>query len=177
MGGEKENGALDTTVSVEEDGSVNEKAGLLVPNENPDALVVTGTKLGMIGVPKPVGAVVDLVGVTPNAEVETGAVTAVDAEEKLKAGAACAADEVGTPNFIPANELAAVVGVAEKENPVLAGVVVEGVILKPEAGAVDVAGGMPNFIWMAGVVDGAATSPGLSVSHATHLITPAELLT
>ena len=124
MGGEKENGALDTTVSVEEDGSVNEKAGLLVPNENPDALVVTGTKLGMIGVPKPVGAVVDLVGVTPNAGVETGAVTAVDAEEKLKAGTACATDEVGTPNLIPANELAAVVGVAEKENPVLAGVVV-----------------------------------------------------
>ena len=122
-------------------------------------------------------AVVVLVGVTLNAGVETGAVTAVDAEEKLKAGAACAADEVGTPNFIPANELAAVVGVAEKENPVLAGVVVEGVILKPVAGAVDVAGGMPNFIWMAGVVDGAATSPGLSVSHATHLITPAELLT
>ena len=123
-------------------------------------------------------AVVDLVGVTPNAGVETGAVTAVDAEEKLKAGTACATDEVGTPNLIPANELAAVVGVAEKENPVLAGVVVvEGVILKPVAGAVDVAGGMPNFIWMAGVVDGAATSPGLSVSHATHLITPAELLT
>ncbi len=165
LGGENENGALDTTVSVEEDGRVNEKAGLAAPNENPEELVVAGIELGVPVVPKPVEAVD---AVAPNAGVEAGAVTGAVVKEKPKVGAtaavvtgavvdikpkvgaavatgavvvekprAGAADEVGTPNFIPVKELDPAAGVDANENPVLAGaVVVTVVVLKPAAGVV-----------------------------------------
>ena len=87
LGGENENGALDTTVSVVDEGRVNEKAGLATPNENAVELVVTATELvGVVVTPKTGVAVeVGVAAATLNGiEAEADVVTGV---EKLKAGA------------------------------------------------------------------------------------------
>ena len=122
LGGENENGALDTTVSVVDEGRVNEKAGLATPNENAVELVVTATELvGVVVTPKTGVAVeVGVAAATLNSiEAEADVVTGV---EKLKAGAVDAGvvAAAGTPNFMPLNAVAPVEGVDEKENPVVA---------------------------------------------------------
>ena len=124
LGGENENGALDTTVSVVDEGRVNEKAGLATPNENAVELVVTATELvGVVVTPKTGVAVevgVAVLAATLNGiEAEADVVTGV---EKLKAGAVDAGvvAAAGTPNFMPLNAVAPVEGVDEKENPVVA---------------------------------------------------------
>lgn len=151
MGGENENGAFDTTVSVEEEGRANEKAGLLPPNENAAELVVTAAELGVVVTPK-TGVVVE-VGVaaaTPNlivaeADVVTGVGVEKLKEDAVEAGVVVAA---GTPNFMPLNAGAPVEGVDENVNPVLAVVVVTVVVLNAVVvvEATDATEGIPNFI-------------------------------
>lgn len=184
LGGENENGALDTTVSVEDEGSANEKAGLVTPNENAVELVVTATELeGVVVTPKTgvAAVVVGVAAATPNlmevgVDVVAGVVVA-----KLKAGAVVAGVAVaaGTPNFMPLNAVAAV-DVDENENPV-AGTVVTGVVVLNAVvvvEATDDTEGIPNFIWEKGVGAAAIASvPGLGVSQAAHLVTSDELLT
>jgi hypothetical protein len=151
LGGENENGAFDTTVSVEEEGRANEKAGLFPPNENAAELVVTAAELGVVVTPK-TGVVVE-VGVaaaTPNLIVAGADVVTGVGVEKLKVGAAEAGVVVaaGTPNFMPLNAGAPVDGVDENMNPVLAGVVVTVVVLNAVVvvEATDATEGIPNFI-------------------------------
>jgi hypothetical protein len=151
LGGENENGAFDTTVSVEEEGRANEKAGLFPPNENAAELVVTAAELGVVVTPK-TGVVVE-VGVaaaTPNLIVAGADVVTGVGVEKLKEGAAEAGvvAAAGTPNFMPLNAGAPVEGVDENVNPVLAGVVVTVVVLNAVVvvEATDATEGIPNFI-------------------------------
>jgi hypothetical protein len=148
LGGENENGAFDTTVSVEEEGRANEKAGLFPPNENAAELVVTAAELGVVVTPK-TGVVVE-VGVaaaTPNLIVAGADVVTGVGVEKLKVGAAEAGVVVaaGTPNFMPLNAGAPV---DENMKPVLAGVVVTVVVLNAVVvvEATDATEGIPNFI-------------------------------
>lgn len=151
LGGENENGAFDTTVSVEEEGRANEKAGLFPPNENAAELVVTAAELGVVVTPK-TGVVVE-VGVaaaTPNLIVAGADVVTGVGVEKLKEGAAEAGvvAAAGTPNFMPLNAGAPVDGVDENVNPVLEGVVVTVVVLNAVVvvEATDATEGIPNFI-------------------------------
>lgn len=154
LGGENENGAFDTTVSVEEEGRANEKAGLFPPNENAAELVVTAAELGVVVTPK-TGVVVE-VGVaaaTPNLIVAGADVVTGVGVEKLKEGAAEAGvvAAAGTPNFMPLNAGApvdGVDGVDENVNPVLEGVVVTVVVLNAVVvvEATDATEGIPNFI-------------------------------
>lgn len=178
LGGEKENGALETVCSVV-DGRVNEKAGLAVPNDNPDPVVTA--ELGVAIVPKAIGVVVvedvvvDKLVVGKEAGAEMAAVTVE--VENVKEGAVelVAAEDVGTPNFMLLNGVVPVECVEANENPVLVGAVVTaGVIVNPVVGveATDVADGIPNFIWENEVAAGAETCvPGFGVSQAAHLIT------
>lgn len=129
-------------------GKLNEKAGLLVPKENPDAAVVVVAVVvvptlvigeAKVERPKVVGKAADVAGVDA-----TGAgLDAVIAE---------------TPNLKPLDGVAvgaAVPNVVPNEKPVLKGVAVV-------VGAVVVVG-MPNFIWKEGAVvaAGGGSDPGL----------------
>lgn len=74
FGGENENGALETTFSVEDAGRENEKEGLDVPNAKLGVVVVEAVVLGVtVGVTKPRPVVVDegVVVDKLKAEVET----------------------------------------------------------------------------------------------------------
>lgn len=170
MGGENENGALVTAVSELEAGRENENAGLEVPNEKLGAVVEAD----------------EVVADTPNTEVGAGVEvvgTAAVIGAKLKAGVEAGAaagtedDAAGTPNLIPPKgEAPDEAVVEENENPV-DGIAEEVVVdVKLDTAGVETADdGMPNFIWMAGVLGAGAAVPGLGVSHAAHL-TASELL-